>query len=58
LLEAARQQDATATDSDEFGQRYAVDFTMKTAAGEARVRSSWIVRKGEDFPRLTSSYVL
>src|SRR5688500_10701717 len=54
LLEAARAEDATTTDHDEFGQRYVVDFDMKTAVGEARVRSSWIVRDGEDFPRLTS----
>ena len=58
LLEAAQAEEAAATDQDEFGQRYVVDFTMKTAAGEANVRSSWIVRAGEDFPRLTSCYVL
>ena len=58
LLQAASAEEATATDADEYGQRYVIDFTMKGPAGEARVRSSWIVRTGEDFPRLTSSYVI
>lgn len=58
LVEAARAEEATATDQDEYGQRYTVDFTMNGPAGTARIRSSWIVRAGEDFPRLTSCYVL
>jgi hypothetical protein len=58
LLEAARTEEANPGDQDEFGHRYVVDFTMKTPSGEARVRSSWIVRADEDFPRLTSCYVL
>jgi hypothetical protein len=31
---------------------------MTTPVGRALVPSSWIVRDGEDFPRLTSCYVL
>ena len=58
LLEAARVEDATATDADEFGQRYVIDFTLQGPSGQARVRSTWIVRTAEDFPRLTSCYVL
>jgi hypothetical protein len=58
LLEAARTQDAAATDKDEFGQRYLLDFTMNGPAGLVNVRSCWILRSGEDFPRLTSCYVL
>jgi hypothetical protein len=58
LLQAARSEDATASDQDEYGQRYVLDFTMNGPGGCGRVRSSWIVRTGEDFPRLTSCYVL
>ena len=57
LLEAARTQEATPTDEDVYGRRYVIDFTMSGPLGEARVRSSWIIREGEDFPRLTSCYV-
>jgi len=58
LLVAATDREAVITGRDEYGQRYALDFEMIRAAGRARVRSNWIVRSGEDFPRLTSCYVL
>jgi hypothetical protein len=57
-LIAARTHDAIPTERDEYGQRYVVDFIMTRQGRQARVRSSWIVRRGEDFPRLTSCYVL
>ena len=58
LLAAARTEEATATDRDDYGQRYVVDFTMDGPGAPARVRSCWIVRSREDFARLTSCYVL
>nr|WP_083778704.1 DUF6883 domain-containing protein [Oscillochloris trichoides] len=57
LLEAARTCDAVALERDAFGQRYVVDFRMQGSQGEVTVRSSWIIRTGEQFPRLTSCYV-
>ncbi|MBC6424330.1 MAG: hypothetical protein GDA43_24890 [Hormoscilla sp. SP5CHS1] len=58
LLAAARTGDATPTERDEYGQRYRLDLEMSRQAGQAKVRSSSIIRPGEDFPRLTSCYVL
>jgi hypothetical protein len=58
LLAAARTEEAVADEADEFGQRYSLDVIMEGPAGRARVRSAWIVRAGEDFPRLTSCYVV
>ena len=58
LLLAAQTGDALPTEQDAYGQRYVLDFTMHGPAGQAIVRSSWIIRAGEDFPRLTSCYVL
>ncbi len=58
LLEAARNYDAKAGDEDQYGQRYTIDFIMKTENGQAEVRSMWILRSHEDFPRLTSCYIL
>src|SRR5947209_1502483 len=49
LLQAAKNEEAMAGDQDEYGQRYVIDFTMKGPSGEARVRSAWIVKAGEDF---------
>ena len=58
LLEAARTGEATVGEADEHGQRYALDFVMEWQHQSTTVRSTWIVRAGEDFPRLTSCYVL
>ena len=58
LLSAARSEEAIAGEEDEYGERYVLDFEMRTAVGTATVRSGWIVRHGEDFPRLTSCYVV
>lgn len=58
ILSAVLTEEATPTDRDEYGQRLVVDFSMRRQGKEAVVRSSWIIRRGEDVPRLTSCYVL
>jgi len=58
LFAAARENEAIATDQDAYGQRYVIDFVMRRGGREATVRSSWIIRTLEDFPRLTSCFIL
>jgi len=58
LLRAAVSGEAVAERVDEFGERFRIDFEASTATSQATVRSAWIVRSGEDFPRLTTCYVL
>jgi hypothetical protein len=58
LLAAALAEEAIPGEQDAYGQRYVIDFLMRGPRGQAIVRSSWIVRAGEDVPRLTSCYVL
>ncbi|NJM78160.1 MAG: hypothetical protein HC852_23270 [Acaryochloridaceae cyanobacterium RU_4_10] len=58
LLSAAQIYDSKPTEAIEHGQLYVLDFPLDGFTGQAMVRSGWIVRKGEDFPRLTSCYVL
>src|SRR3990172_9563583 len=58
ILSAALTEDATPTEQDEYGQRFVVDFIMVRQHRQAEVRTSWIIRAGEDNPRLTSCYVL
>lgn len=58
ILSAVILEDAIPTDQDEYGQRYAVDFRISRQGNEALVLSLWIIRASEDFPRLTSCYVL
>jgi hypothetical protein len=45
-------------ENDRYGRRYVVDFMMKGRAGIATIRSHWIIRLGENIPRLTTCYVL
>ncbi len=58
LFAAAQAEGAILTEQDDYGQRYVVDFGMNRPTGQARVRSSRIVRRGEDFARFTSSELL
>jgi hypothetical protein len=58
ILSAVTTEEATPTEHDEYGQRYVVDFTMARQGRQADIRTAWIVRSGEDAPRLTSCYVL
>ena len=54
----ASTHDATPQEPSAYGERYVIDFTLTTDSGTATVRSAWMVRKTEDFPRLTSCYVI
>ncbi|MGC1218511.1 MAG: DUF6883 domain-containing protein [Phormidesmis sp.] len=58
LLMALYQQDALATQQNAHGQKYQIDFSMSTTGESVILRSAWIVRNGETFPRLITCYVL
>jgi hypothetical protein len=58
LLEAARVGEARLGESDDFGQRYFVDRAFAWGGREVLIRSTWIVRTGEDFPRFTTCFIL
>ena len=56
LLKAASYEEAKLTRSDQFGRYYNTRFFVETDEGKAWVLGCWIVRSGEDFPRLTNAY--
>ena len=58
LLAAALDQESAAGEVDQFGHRYVIDFPLEHAGRRALVRAAWIVLTNEDFPRLTSCYIL
>ena len=58
LLEAVQKHDATLGPKDAFGQHYIVDFPLEGLSNEVIVRSCWLIRHEEDFPRLTTCFVL
>jgi hypothetical protein len=58
LRAAAGPLDAIEGAADGFGRRFTLDLVVAGPKGSGGVRSAWIVRTGEDFPRLTSCYLL
>ena len=58
LLVAVLREDCQLGRLTELGQRYSVDLTLRHGTREARIRSAWIIRADEKFPRLVSCYVL
>jgi hypothetical protein len=57
LLEVAIDEEAIIIERTRFGTLYVLDFPVTTSSGSAVIRSGWIVRFSEDFPRLTTCYV-
>lgn len=57
LLKAVESIDATEAESDSFGTRYNILSTMTNQGKTAQILSAWIIRTGEDFPRLVSCYI-
>jgi filamentous hemagglutinin len=43
-------------DVTRYGERFRVELPITGSTGSAVVRTLWIVRTGEDVPRLTSAY--
>ena len=59
VLEAAATSDAAESRGDNgYGEVFVLRFPLRTAAGSATVLTAWIVRHTEDFPRLTTCYIL
>ena len=58
LLEAARSREVLQIATDSWGSRWRLDVSIARLGKRAMVRSVWIVRTGEDLPRLVSCWVL
>jgi hypothetical protein len=58
LMKAAAEEDGVPGVSDRHGSRYTLDVRIERGSRAATVRSHWIMRKNEYFPRLVSCYVL
>jgi hypothetical protein len=58
LLEAIKIYDAVPDKSNQYGQKYVIDFPLTHHNKTAIIHSVWIVRKDENFPRLVTCYVL
>jgi len=59
ILRAAATSDEVEGHGDNgHGMVYSLRFPMRTPKGAATVVTAWIVRRGDDFPRLTTCYIL
>ena len=58
LLDISRAEEAALGELDEYGQRYTIDFLLTWQDKRTTVRSAWIIRPDEDFPRLVTCYPL
>lgn len=60
ILEAILTEEAVEHEPTQYGRRFIVDFGIERWAGiiqfKALVRTAWIIRNEEDFPRLTTCY--
>lgn len=58
LLEAAALGNAVEVNSDIYGRRFVIEYTVAGPSGQGRIHTAWIIRRDEDFPRLVSAYVM
>ncbi len=60
ILEAILTAEATEQKPTAYGRRFIVDFEIQQGRGivllRAVVRTAWIIRNDEDFPRLTTCF--
>ena len=55
---AENSDDAEPLGNNGHGEIYILRFPLKTQKGSATVFTAWIVRNGEDFPRLITCYIV
>ena len=58
LLDVVHMETAIPTKRNAYGQKYVIDFEMNHSGQTAEIRTVWIVRDDENFPRLVTCYVL
>ena len=60
ILEGVLVAEAVEQKQSSFGRRFVVDLVISRGEGvvlsSALVRTAWIIREGEDFPRLTTCF--
>jgi hypothetical protein len=61
ILEAIVTTEATEQQPTSYGRRFIVDFEVRSdqqlVVSLVLVRSAWIIRNDEDFPRLTTCFI-
>ena len=58
LREGVQNYPAEKQETDGFGSRWRVDLSLTRQEKSVVVRTGWIIKTGEQFPRLTTCWVL
>jgi len=58
ILEGVKRMEAREAPASVFGRKFVVDLLLTRNDKAAKVRTSWIIEYGTDFPRLISCYVI
>lgn len=58
ILINIQNNEAKITEINQYGVLYVVDIPVENPPKNAVVRTSWIIKTDENFPRLTSCYVI
>ena len=62
ILKAVLTAEAIEQEPSEYGRRFVVDFPVswskETMTKTALLRTAWIIRAGENFPRLATCFIL
>jgi len=58
LSAAENSEDAEPLGNNGHGEVYILRFPLETQRGRAAVLTVWIIRDGEDFPRLVTCYIV
>ena len=57
IIEKLSRSEATLGKEDQYGKRYTVDMKIRNLDKEAVIRTGWITKRNENFPRLITCYV-
>ena len=58
IQSAIREMPVVRTETLIYGTRYAVDIALARHDAQAVVRTGWVIRHNEDFPRLVTCFIL
>ncbi len=58
LLDVVRREISTPTKRNAYGEKHVIDFEMNHLGRTAEIRTVWIVRNHEDFPRFVTCYII
>jgi hypothetical protein len=56
--QAADLEEFIGSGNNGFGETYVLRFPLTTERGSATVLCAWIIRRNEDFPRLTTCFIV